>query len=141
MRLDQALAARGLSRSRSHGAELVAAGLVRVDGAVVTRASAQVVSDSSVVVASPDPYVSRAAHKLLGALSDSGTPVSGRVLDAGASTGGFTQVCLERGATVVYAVDVGHGQLAAGIAADHRVVVHEGLNLRDLTLDQVGARR
>lgn len=81
-----------------------------------------------------DHYVSRAAHKLLGALQASGLGVPSRVLDAGASTGGFTQVLLEAGAQQVYAVDVGHGQLAASVRHDPRVVVRERLNLRQLTL-------
>ena len=80
-----------------------------------------------------DPWVSRAAHKLIGALDDTGLRVPERVLDAGASTGGFTQVLLARGATRVYAVDVGHGQLAPALREDPRVSVREGLNLRDLT--------
>jgi len=96
------------------------------------------VTDDDLVEATDDRYVSRAAHKLLGALDDSQTSVTGRVLDAGASTGGFTQVLLERGATRVYAVDVGHGQIAAEVADDPRVVVREGLNLRDLSLADLG---
>ncbi len=135
-RLDQALVARGLARSRSRAAELVAAGQVTVDGTVVRRRAYEV-GEGAVVAAVDDPYVSRAAHKLLGALDDSATTVAGRVLDAGASTGGFTQVLLGRGAAQVHAVDVGHDQLAAELRDDPRVVVHEGLNLRDLTLDHV----
>ncbi len=136
MRLDQALVARGLARSRSRAADLIAAGQVRVDGAVVTRPGAQVAEDVR-VEASGDPYVSRAAHKLIGALADSATLVPARVLDAGASTGGFSQVLLERGASTVYAVDVGHGQLVPSVAVAPGVVVREGLNLRDLTLDDL----
>lgn len=132
-RLDVALVRRGLARSRGQAAELIAAGRVRLEGRVATRASAKVGPGVS-VDADADPWVSRAAHKLLGALAASGTEVSGRALDAGASTGGFTQVLLERGCDPVYAVDVGHDQLAASVRADPRVVVREGLNLRDLTL-------
>jgi 23S rRNA (cytidine1920-2'-O)/16S rRNA (cytidine1409-2'-O)-methyltransferase len=84
-----------------------------------------------------DHYVSRAAHKLAGALAVSGSAVPARVLDAGASTGGFTQVLLEAGAEKVYAVDVGHGQLVASLRADPRVIVRERLNLRELTLDHL----
>jgi len=133
MRLDAALVARGLARSRKQAAELVAAGAVSVDGRPARKASEQV-SDGARLAAASDHYVSRAAHKLLGALEESGTAVSGRALDAGASTGGFTQVLLERGCAPVYAVDVGHGQLAPALRADPRVVVRERLNLRDLTL-------
>ncbi len=133
MRLDVALTTRGLARSRSQAAALVADGRVRVDGVVRTKPATRVAPEQH-IEADVEPWVSRAAHKLLGALDESGVAVPPRVLDAGASTGGFTQVCLSRGAERVYCVDVGHGQLAPTIAADPRTVVHEGLNLRDLTL-------
>lgn len=136
MRLDQALVGRGLARSRQHASELIRSGRVTVDGVVAAKPSANV-GDEADVDAPVDAYVGRAAHKLLGALADSHTSVHGRVLDAGASTGGFTQVLLEAGADRVYAVDVGHGQLAASLRSDPRVVVHEGTNLRDLTLGLV----
>ncbi len=139
MRLDLALVERGLARSRSHARQLIDAGRVRLDGRSDPKPSAPV-DRGAVIDVRPDPYVSRAAHKLIRALDDSGVPMPRRVLDAGASTGGFTQVALERGAEVVYAVDVGHGQLAAAIRQDERVVVEEGVNLRDLTLAHVGAR-
>lgn len=132
-RLDASLVARGLARSRGQACDLIAAGRVRVNGAVAAKPSARV-APSDDVRAEVDPYVSRAAHKLLGALDDSTTRVAGRALDAGASTGGFTQVLLERGCAPVYAVDVGHGQLAEPVASDPRVLVREGLNLRDLSL-------
>lgn len=137
MRLDVALVARGLVRSRNQAARLIADGQVLVDGLRAVKPS-QPVSDGSEITANIDPWVSRAAHKLLGALEDSGTPVSGRVLDAGASTGGFTQVCLERGAELVYAFDVGHDQLAPELGQDPRIVRRDGLNLRELTLSDVG---
>lgn len=136
MRLDAALVARGLARSRGRATDLIAAGRVLVNGRPAQR-PAQQVTDAENVSALVDPWVSRAAHKLLGALEASGTGVSGRVLDAGASTGGFTQVLLQRDAARVYAVDVGHGQLVPEVADDPRVVVREGLNLRDLSLDDV----
>ena len=136
MRLDQALVSRGLARSRQHASELIRSGLVTVDGVAAAKPSLSV-GDTAQLEAPTDAYVGRAAHKLLGALSDSGTEVAGRALDAGASTGGFTQVLLEAGAERVYAVDVGHDQLAAPLRADPRVVVHEGTNLRDLTLAHV----
>ncbi|NHB85844.1 TlyA family RNA methyltransferase [Tessaracoccus sp. HDW20] len=138
MRLDLALVDRGIARSRNHAAGLIGEGRVAVDGVRVTKPSQQV-GDDAVLTADVDRWVSRAAHKLLGALDDTGLLVAGRVLDAGASTGGFTQVCLERGAEVVYAVDVGHGQLVDELRNDPRVRVSEGLNLRDLSLDDLDA--
>jgi 23S rRNA (cytidine1920-2'-O)/16S rRNA (cytidine1409-2'-O)-methyltransferase len=109
---------------------------VQVDGVVVTRPSTMV-RDGAAVTATTDPYVSRAAHKLLGALDELGLTVGGRALDAGSSTGGFTQVLLERGCAPVYAVDVGTDQLVPVLRADPRVVVRERTNLRDLTLAHV----
>lgn len=132
-RLDRLLVARGLARSRSQAAAMVLAGDVRVGGVVVTKPSA-VVPDGAALVADADPYVSRAAHKLLGALDDLGLAAGGRALDAGSSTGGFTQVLLERGCAPVYAVDVGTDQLVPALRADPRVVVRERTNLRDLGL-------
>jgi 23S rRNA (cytidine1920-2'-O)/16S rRNA (cytidine1409-2'-O)-methyltransferase len=132
-RLDAALAERGLARSRTHAAKLIADGLVTVDGVGVVKASATVADGQSIVVASTDHYVSRAAHKLIAALDAFGVAVQGRlVLDVGASTGGFTQVLLERGARRVIALDVGHGQLVDAIRADPRVSVVEGSNARAL---------
>ncbi|MFW2514074.1 TlyA family RNA methyltransferase [Demequina sp. SO4-13] len=144
MRLDRALHARGLARSRSHAQELIAAGAVTVDGTVAVK-PAQPVHEESRLAVAPDAghYVSRAAHKLIGALDECarhGLVVEGkRALDAGASTGGFTQVLLERGAAHVLAVDVGHGQLAPSIAAEPRVSVREGVNVRDLDASSTGA--
>ena len=132
-RLDLALVAAGQARSRSQAAELIKAGKVQVNGQVITRA-AHPVTASDVLVTQTDPWVSRAAHKLLGALDASGIEIPARVLDAGASTGGFTQVLLSRGARQVYAIDVGHDQLDPIVRDDPRVVVREGLNLRDLVL-------
>src|SRR5690606_32434423 len=98
-RLDSALAARGLARSRTHAAALIADGLVEVDGRLVVKASAAVTDDAQITVAATDAYVSRAAHKLIAGLAAFGIPVEGRLaLDMGASTGGFTQVLRERGA-------------------------------------------
>lgn len=139
VRLDLALVRAGLARSRGQAAELIGAGRVRVAGRTARKASAKVGPHAALEV-DADPYVSRAAHKLLGALDASGIAVAGRALDAGASTGGFTQVLVERGCAPVYAVDVGHGQLADVVRGDPRVVVREGLNLRDLTLDDLGGQ-
>lgn len=136
MRLDLALVERGLARSRNQAAAMIRDGKVSVDGRPVRKASF-VVDAGNVIEAEAVPWVSRAAGKLIGALDDAGITVPARVLDAGASTGGFTQVCLDRGAQRVFAVDVGHDQLAEEVRCDPRVTVHEGLNLRDLTLEHV----
>jgi 23S rRNA (cytidine1920-2'-O)/16S rRNA (cytidine1409-2'-O)-methyltransferase len=133
-RLDAALAARGLARSRTHAAALIADGWVSVDGHVAVKPSTQVGDDAQLTVASTDHYVSRAAHKLIAGLDAFHIDPHGRVaLDMGASTGGFTQVLRERGADPVIAVDVGHDQLAAPIAADPRVIAVEGYNVRHMT--------
>lgn len=137
MRLDRAMAARGLARSRTHAQQLIHAATVRVDGEVVTRPATDVPDRARIDVAGDlSHYVSRAAAKLIGALdacATAGLEVAHRTaLDAGASTGGFTQVLLERGVAHVHAVDVGHGQLDPRIAADPRVSVYEGTNVRDL---------
>ncbi len=129
------MATRGLARSRTHAARLIANGYVRVDGVPVVKSSVLVTDEQSVTVDSVDRYVSRGAKKLIGALDAfDGVRVEGRLaLDAGASTGGFTQVLLERGARQVLAVDVGHEQLDPIIARDPRVVSVEGFNLRYAT--------
>ena len=131
-----ALVTRGLARSRNRAADLVRKGRVSVDGAVITKVS-HPVDEDSLIQAKGDVWVSRAAHKLLAALEASHVTIPPRVLDAGASTGGFTQVCLERGAETVFAVDVGHGQLVPELRSDPRVVVREGLNLRDLVVEDL----
>ncbi len=145
LRLDQELVRRGLARSREHASELVAAGRVRVSGAVATKPATGVTTDVAIVVRE-DPtsvdYVSRGGHKLAGALEAfAAHGVSGegkRCLDAGASTGGFTDVLLRAGAREVVAVDVGYGQLAWSLQSDERVQVHDRTNIRDLTLDLIG---
>ena len=134
MRLDAALPERGLARSRTHAARLIADGLVTVDGVGVVKASTKVSDNQELAVAGLDRYVSRAAHKLKGALDAFPVSVEGRLaLDVGASTGGFTQVLLERGASSVIALDVGHGQLDRMIRIDPRVTVVEGFNARFMT--------
>ena len=139
-RLDAALASRGLARSRTHAAALIAEGVVSVDGSIVVKASAPVTDESLLEVASPDVYVSRAAHKLLAGLDAFSVPVTGRLaLDMGASTGGFTQVLRERGARQVLAVDVGHGQLSPVIAADPGVISVEGFNVRHMDAASLAA--
>lgn len=137
IRLDTLLVERALARSRSHAAALVREGRVRVGGVLISKPAASVPQDVELDVES-DPWVSRAAHKLLGALDDLQVEVPARCLDAGASTGGFTQVLLSRGAEQVFAVDVGTDQLAPDLRRDPRVTVHERTNLRDLTLSHVG---
>ena len=133
-RLDRELVERGLARSRQQASEAIRAGRVLVNSAPADRAAQPVGPADRLEVVGGDHYVSRAAHKLAGALASCGVRVPARVLDAGASTGGFTQVVLEAGAELVYAVDVGHDQLAARVRDHPRVAVRERLNLRDLTL-------
>lgn len=139
-RLDGELVRTGLARSRRHAGELIAAGRVSVDG-VTARKNAILLGPGQVpaVAARPDvtpAYASRAGHKLAGALDmlgADGPQVTGRTcLDAGASTGGFTDVLLRRGAAHVVAVDVGHDQLVPELRADPRVTVREGVNVRHL---------
>lgn len=145
LRLDAELVRRGLARSREHAAELVTSGRVKVSGAVATKPATGVTTDVAIVVR-PDPdreeYVSRGGHKLAGALAvfgPDGFVVSGRrCLDAGASTGGFTDVLLRAGAAEVVAVDVGYGQLAWSLQQDDRVVVHDRTNVRELTTETIG---
>jgi len=133
-RLDVALAERGLARSRSHAAALIAEGLVTVDGQPVVRAAAKVGDGQELRIAGADHYVSRGAHKLIAALDGFGVDPAGRIaLDAGASTGGFTQVLLERGVARVIAVDVGHGQLSPALAGEERLESYEGVNVRSLS--------
>jgi 23S rRNA (cytidine1920-2'-O)/16S rRNA (cytidine1409-2'-O)-methyltransferase len=145
LRLDAELVRRGLARSREHASELIGARRVKVAGAVATKPATAVGTDVALVVLEdptrPD-YVSRGGHKLAGALEvfgAGGLRVAGRrCLDAGASTGGFTDVLLRAGAAQVVAVDVGYGQLAWSLRSDDRVVIHDRTNIRDLTLEVVG---
>jgi 23S rRNA (cytidine1920-2'-O)/16S rRNA (cytidine1409-2'-O)-methyltransferase len=147
-RLDVELVRRGLARSRGRAAELVAGGFVLVDGVPTLKPSTAVgAEDDLTVEGAAAEYVSRGGLKLAGALDlVAGLPVAPPAitgawcLDVGASTGGFTQVLLDRGAGHVLAVDVGHGQLAQVIADDPRVSVREGLNVRDLTIEDIGTR-
>jgi 23S rRNA (cytidine1920-2'-O)/16S rRNA (cytidine1409-2'-O)-methyltransferase len=132
-RLDAALAARGMARSRTHAATLIAAGVVTVDGRPAVKPAMKVGEAAQLAVAASDHYVSRAAHKLIAALDGFDVDPADRVvLDAGASTGGFSQVLLERGARTVLAVDVGHGQLAPELVGAPGLVLVEGCNVRNL---------
>jgi 23S rRNA (cytidine1920-2'-O)/16S rRNA (cytidine1409-2'-O)-methyltransferase len=139
-RLDAALAARGLARSRTHAATLIAAGVVTVDGRPAVKPALKVSETTEIEVAASDHYVSRAAHKLIAALDGFAVDPDGRVvLDAGASTGGFSQVLLERGARTVLAIDVGHGQLAPELVGAKGLVLVEGCNVRNLDRDSLAA--
>jgi len=144
-RLDAELVRRKLARSRDHAVELIAAGRVEVRGVVAAKPATGVGNDVSIRVTGEeaDPgYVSRGAHKLAGALAAfAGVTVAGRrCLDAGASTGGFTDVLLRSGAREVEAVDVGYGQLAWSLQTDARVRVHDRTNVRGLTPDDIGGQ-
>jgi 23S rRNA (cytidine1920-2'-O)/16S rRNA (cytidine1409-2'-O)-methyltransferase len=135
IRLDLALEARGLLPSRARARDAVLRGTVTVNGTVATKPH-QLVAETDVVALDDPaaPYVSRSALKLIAGLDAGRISVAGKnCLDLGASTGGFTQVLLERGATKVFAVDVGHGQLHPRVSSDARVVNLEGVNARDLT--------
>jgi 23S rRNA (cytidine1920-2'-O)/16S rRNA (cytidine1409-2'-O)-methyltransferase len=144
-RLDAELVRRNLARSREQARELIEAGRVSVGGQTAAKPATQVETAAAIVVAEPatgEEYVSRGGHKLAGALAafvPLGLTVAGRrALDAGASTGGFTDVLLRNGAASVAAVDVGYGQLAWSLRTDDRVTVVDRTNVRELTPDMVG---
>jgi len=143
-RLDSELVRRGLARSREQAVELVTAGRVKISGRTATKAATQVETSAPILV-QPDEtgpeYVSRGGHKLAGALAafTGLDPKDRRCLDAGASTGGFTDVLLRAGARHVVAVDVGYGQIAWSLRTDDRVTVVERVNIRELTPEHVGA--
>lgn len=143
-RLDAELVRRKLARSREHASQLIAAGRVTVGKTVATKPATQVETAAAIVVAVDDSdpdYVSRGGHKLAGAFAafvPRGLRVEGRrALDAGASTGGFTDVLLRAGAAHVVAVDVGYGQLAWSLQSDDRVTVKDRTNVREMTLDDI----
>ncbi|MBW0011987.1 TlyA family RNA methyltransferase, partial [Mycobacterium sp.] len=140
-RVDAELVRRGLARSRQQAAELIGAGKVSIDGMPASKPGTAVAVTAALTVVgeSERGWVSRGAHKLIGALDTFGIPVSGRrCLDAGASTGGFTEVLLDRGAAEVVAADVGYGQLAWSLRGDARVRVVERTNVRDLSPGAIG---
>nr|WP_128222236.1 TlyA family RNA methyltransferase [Nocardioides yefusunii] len=145
LRLDQELVRRGLARSREHASTLISEERVKVQGVLARKPATGVTTDVAIVVREdPDQpdYASRGAHKLVGALegfAPFGLEVEGkRCLDAGASTGGFTDVLLQRGAKRVLAVDVGYGQLVWRLQNDDRVEVHDRTNIRELSPEIVG---
>jgi 23S rRNA (cytidine1920-2'-O)/16S rRNA (cytidine1409-2'-O)-methyltransferase len=140
-RLDAELVRRGLAATRDQAAELIAGGQVSVDGMPAGKPATVVGRETPIAVsaAGEREWASRGAHKLIGALDAFGVSVEGlRCLDAGASTGGFTDVLLDRGAAEVVAVDVGYGLLAWRLRSDERVEVHDRTNVRTLDLDTVG---
>jgi 23S rRNA (cytidine1920-2'-O)/16S rRNA (cytidine1409-2'-O)-methyltransferase len=134
-RLDRALVDRGLAESRTRAQVLIAGGHVRCDGRVVTKPAALVAGETDLVVTGRDhPWVSRGGLKLAAALDHFAIDPAGAVcIDIGASTGGFTDVLLDRGAAMVHAIDVGHGQLAERLVTDPRVVNRQRTDARQLT--------
>lgn len=132
-RLDNLLTKKGLAESRAKAQALIMAGQVQVDGAIVTKAGSQVPVDAEISLKDDLPYVSRGGLKLAAALDFFKVKPAGAICaDVGASTGGFTDVLLQRGAARVYAIDVGYGQLAWNLRQDNRVVVLERTNARYL---------
>jgi 23S rRNA (cytidine1920-2'-O)/16S rRNA (cytidine1409-2'-O)-methyltransferase len=139
LRLDVSMMSRSLASSLEKAQALIMAGEVRVAGQKALKPGQTVAEDALIEVAVPPPYVSRGGFKLAGALDHFAIDVRGRVcLDVGASTGGFTDCLLQRGATRVHAVDVGTNQLDWRIRSDARVVVHENVNARNLTFEDIG---
>jgi 23S rRNA (cytidine1920-2'-O)/16S rRNA (cytidine1409-2'-O)-methyltransferase len=139
-RVDAELVRRGLARSRQQAAELIGAGRVSINGMPAAKPATAISLDAALTVdAAERTWVSRGAHKLIGALNAFEISVANaRCLDAGASTGGFTEVLLDRGAREVVAVDVGYGQLAWALRSDDRVTVLERTNVRELTREAIG---
>jgi 23S rRNA (cytidine1920-2'-O)/16S rRNA (cytidine1409-2'-O)-methyltransferase len=140
-RVDAELVRRGLARSRQQAAELIGAGRITIDGMPAAKPATAIAVGATLTVEGDNErtWVSRGAHKLIGALDAFGLSVDNRrCLDAGASTGGFTEVLLDRGAREVVTVDVGYGQLAWSLRNDDRVIVHERTNVRELTADAIG---
>ncbi|HMB53440.1 MAG TPA: TlyA family RNA methyltransferase [Thermoanaerobaculia bacterium] len=142
MRLDQLLVQRGLFPTREKAKRAVMAGIVEVDGRRIDKPGTAVGDEAALAVQGPkEPYVSRAGRKLAGALDHFGLdPAGWTCLDVGASTGGFTDCLLDRGAVRVYAVDVGYGQLDLSLREDDRVVVMERTNARYLAPDDLPER-
>jgi 23S rRNA (cytidine1920-2'-O)/16S rRNA (cytidine1409-2'-O)-methyltransferase len=139
LRVDRLMVERGLAESREKAQALIMAGEVLVDGQKVAKPGHAVQDDAAIEVLARPPYVSRGGLKLAEALRHFGIDPAGKVcLDIGSSTGGFTDVLLQAGAARVHAVDVGAGQLAWSLRTDPRVVLHEGVNARGLTFEEIG---
>lgn len=137
-RADVYLVERGYAASRAEAQAAIRAGCVAADGKPVLKPSQQIPEDAEISYERAHPYVSRGALKLIAVLDQFDLSPEGLVcLDVGASTGGFTEVMLERGAVKVYAVDVGHGQMHPRVAGDPRVLRRDGVNARDLSHHQV----
>ena len=140
-RLDSEMVARGLARSRERAKEMIRSGNVTVNGKTAKKPSDEVMTDDLIETAETDIYVGRGALKLEKAYEEFGLDLRGKVcLDIGASTGGFTDFMLQQGAEKVFAVDVGHGQLAQSLIADPRVVNMEGADIREVTADDLGGQ-
>jgi 23S rRNA (cytidine1920-2'-O)/16S rRNA (cytidine1409-2'-O)-methyltransferase len=138
-RLDRLLVDRGLAESREKAQALIMAGEVVLNGQKASKPGQPVSHDCAVEVLARPPYVSRGGFKLAAALDQFAIDVAGKVcLDVGSSTGGFTDALLQSGAARVHALDVGAGQLAWRLRTDPRVVIHEGINARELRLDHIG---
>jgi 23S rRNA (cytidine1920-2'-O)/16S rRNA (cytidine1409-2'-O)-methyltransferase len=138
-RLDRLLVDRGLVESREKAQALIMAGEVRVNGQKASKAGQTVDDEAKVEVLSRPPYVSRGGFKLAGALKSFELDLGGKVcIDVGSSTGGFTDVMLQAGAARVHAVDVGAGQLDWKLRTDPRVMLHEGINARELRFEDIG---
>ena len=138
-RLDAEMVARGIARSRERAKEMIAAGSVTVNGKTAKKASETVAESDVVESCEEEKYVGRGALKLEKAAEEFGLDFKGKVcLDIGASTGGFTDFMLKNGAKKVYAVDVGHGQLAEVLRADERVCNMEGTDIRDISAEDIG---
>jgi 23S rRNA (cytidine1920-2'-O)/16S rRNA (cytidine1409-2'-O)-methyltransferase len=141
IRLDRLMVDRGLAESREKAQALIMAGEVRVQGQKAAKPGQMVEGDCAVDVLAKAPYVSRGGFKLAGAVRHWSIDLAGKVCaDVGASTGGFTDVMLQGGAVRVHAIDVGAGQLDWKLRTDPRVVVHEGINARELQPEQIGER-
>ena len=137
-RADLLLAEKGHAASRTEAQAAIRAGLVKVDGEVLTKPSKTIADDAAIEYQKPHPFVSRGGVKLAAALDHFQLSPEGLVcLDIGASTGGFTEVLLAGGAVRVYALDVGHGQLHSRLQRDARIIVRDGVNARDLSVTHV----
>lgn len=130
-RIDRILEERNFVDTRSKAKTIIEKGLVEVDGKIITKAGEKILLDASIKILTEKIYVSRAAYKLIAAIEKFKPEIKNKVIaDVGASTGGFTEVLLENGASRVYAIDVGHGQLHASLLNDARVINQEGINIK-----------